>query len=115
MFELHDLIPYFLSISVICSFAYAAYFTRPSFDAGLVGASSKFIRVPLIPLVQQSAFPDRILHWLVRRLKRKESPDGESADCMSSFTTEMNRNERGGLDKTWNQTRHSPLFTNIAF
>ncbi|WP_188890189.1 hypothetical protein [Paenibacillus radicis (ex Gao et al. 2016)] len=114
VFELHEVIPYLLSISIICSFAYAAYFTRQSIEDNGGWSPERFIWVPLILLVHQVSSPDRTQHWLVRKVKRKESPDGESADCSSSLRNQEHT-QRGGFLWRQLQTKHSPFLKDTAF
>lgn len=104
--ELHDLIPYLFSISIICTFAYAAYFTHQAVNEGQGREQERFIWVPLIAPAEQVCDREQIHHWLARKIKRKESPDGDSADCSSSFADDYrNRKQRGGF--TWGKLMHS--------
>ncbi|MUT66565.1 hypothetical protein [Paenibacillus sp. NEAU-GSW1] len=85
MLELHDLFPYLFSISVICSFAYAAYFTHQALEWNADPSRSKVVRILLIPLVQQVDGSNRSPQWLISKTKRKESPDDDSSDCAASL------------------------------
>ncbi|MCM3627956.1 hypothetical protein M3194_11340 [Paenibacillus glycanilyticus] len=97
MLELQDLIPYFFSISILCSMAYLAYFAHQTVDAEFSPVLKRFIWEPLVPLVVVVSRLDKIQHWLARRIKRKEAPDGESADCHSSFVKiTQHEHKRGG-------------------
>lgn len=98
MLELQDLIPYFFSISILCSMAYLAYFVHQSVDAEFSTVQKRFIWEPVIPVVVIISRLDKIQHWLARRIKRKEAPDGDSADCHSSFVkvTTEHVHKRGG-------------------
>lgn len=106
MFELHDLIPYFFSISIICTFAYAAYFTSQTVEAAAGWEMDRFERQPLISIMDNVCDREQIHHWLARRIKRKEAPDGESADCRSSFVDDT-PDKRGGY--SWDKTMYSLL------
>ncbi|CAM3304499.1 hypothetical protein PALU110988_14850 [Paenibacillus lupini] len=114
--ELHDLIPYIFSISILCSIAYAAYFAHHSMDTEFNTIQKRIIWEPIVPIVVVIHRLGRIQHWLTRRIKRKEAPDGDSADCNSSFGNAIQHvHKRGGF--LWERrTMHSPLFLkNIEF
>ncbi|SFF21956.1 hypothetical protein SAMN05216378_5528 [Paenibacillus catalpae] len=97
MLELQDLIPYFFSISILCSMAYLAYFAHQSVDVEFSTVQKRFIWEPIVPLVVITSRLDKIQHWLARRIKRKEAPDGDSADCHSSFVkVTEHAHKRGG-------------------
>ncbi|MBD2868200.1 hypothetical protein [Paenibacillus arenilitoris] len=92
--ELHDVIPYLLSISLLytLAYAYATYVQDGHLDLWERSPVSEVLFASL-PLTLVRAVPIR--HWLARRVKRKESPDDDAADCRSSFVDDIS-NKRGG-------------------
>jgi hypothetical protein len=94
-FELHDIIPYLISISLLYSLAYA-YATHLHSGAYEYWERHKVVSIlyRLLPQVLIRSIPIR--HWLVRKVKRKESPDEDLADCSTSFVA-LFPNKRGGL------------------
>lgn len=107
MLELHDLIPYLFSISIICTFAYAAYFTSQSIESGAGRQLDRVVCEPLISVTEYQCDREQIHHWLARKTKRKEAPDGDSADCHSLFVDINTPDKRGGF--SWDKTMHSLL------
>jgi len=106
LLELHDLIPYLFSMSIICTFAYAAYFVYQSTDDTASWPVVQVIDVPHRSLLVAVRECEQIQHWLVRRIKRKESPDGDLTDCPSSFVHHQHQtNKRGGF--LWSIAGHS--------
>lgn len=97
MFELewHDIFPYLLSISLLCSFAYA-YAAHVNTNAYTFMEDSREVSLllPILPEALWRTIPIR--HWLVRREKRKESPDDDITDCKASFVR-ASSNKRGGF------------------
>ncbi|MFD1953304.1 hypothetical protein ACFSL6_03685 [Paenibacillus thailandensis] len=81
--ELHDLIPYLFSISIFASFAYAAYFFHRQGEEGALWLSETgHCRVLSAPR-RVAGMHGSLGLALIRCVKRKESPDGDSADCRS--------------------------------
>ncbi|WP_424766524.1 hypothetical protein [Paenibacillus sp. sgz302251] len=93
--ELHDLIPYLFSISLLYTLAYAyashrnteeyAYWERSQTDHMMIIVLPRLL-IRTIPIHQ----------WLVRKGRRKESPDDDITDCMASFVDVL-PNKRGGF------------------
>ncbi|WP_127531489.1 hypothetical protein [Paenibacillus kobensis] len=111
MFELHDIIPYLFSISVLCSFAYV-YFqwsTQPKVNpAGRERLQlAEAVRVAG-PIREWASYR----HELVRKVKRKEAPDEDASDCQSS-NAQLRSIIRGGKQCKL-QTRGS-LFNVVTF
>ncbi|MDQ0061838.1 hypothetical protein [Paenibacillus harenae] len=97
MFELewHDIFPYLLSISLLCSFAYAyATHVNKNAYAFMEGSREVSLLLPILPEALWRTIPIR--HRLVRREKRKESPDDDITDCISSFVRASSY-KRGGF------------------
>jgi hypothetical protein len=105
MFELHDIIPYLFSISVLCSFAYVYWWW--------IGSASQE-RHPSVQLVLSLAKPStpRVREWahlrhrLCRKVKRKEAPDDDTSNCSSSYEVTF-AIIRGGFDTLWPTKQHS--------
>jgi len=93
--ELHDIIPYLISISLLCSLAYA-YASHLHSGAYEYWERNQVVSVmySLLPQVLIRSIP--LHHWLVRKVKRKESPDDDIADCSNSFV-QLFSNKRGGF------------------
>lgn len=93
--ELHDLIPYLISISLLYTLAYS-YASHLNSEACWYVERSRAVTPALapLPLVLLRVIPLR--HWLVRKVKRKESPDDDISNCSSSFVTAFS-NKRGGF------------------
>ncbi|QAY67645.1 hypothetical protein [Paenibacillus protaetiae] len=81
LFELHDLIPYFFSISVIASFAYAAFLFRQHREISEIWHADASHRVLQDARQEAVSVREPLGRKLVRSIKRKESPDGDSSDC----------------------------------
>ncbi|WP_028608420.1 hypothetical protein [Paenibacillus harenae] len=93
--ELHDVIPYLFSISLLytLAYAYASYAQEGQLDFRQNSQESEVL-FTLLPQMLIRAVPIR--HWLARKVKRKESPDDDAADCFSSFVDACS-NKRGGF------------------
>jgi hypothetical protein len=93
--ELHDVIPYLFSISLLytLAYAYASHAHDVQLDF-LERHPAPEVLFTLMPQVLIRAVPIR--HWLARKVKRKESPDDDAADCFSSFADACS-NKRGGF------------------
>ena len=102
-FELHDLIPYVFSISILYSFAYlySAHVQTSIYKQWEQTKSEELMNVdtPMPPCRTEP-----IRHWLVRRVKRREAPDDDSSACISSFVC-LSLYERGGI--RWTRTMYS--------
>ncbi|NIK79081.1 hypothetical protein FHS15_004239 [Paenibacillus castaneae] len=94
-FELHDIIPYLISISLLCSLAYA-YASHLNISTHEHWESSQAIHFIFISLPQLLLRTIPIHRWLARKVKRKESPDDDIADCSASFVA-LFPNKRGGF------------------
>jgi hypothetical protein len=106
--EWHDIFPYLLSISLLCSFAYAyASHANTNAYAFTEGSIVVSLLLPLYPEALWRTIPIR--HWLVRREKRKESPDDDITDCKASFV-HASSNKRGGFTCKQTITMDSLLF-----
>jgi hypothetical protein len=93
--ELHDVIPYLFSISLLCSLAYAYASHLHSGDYEYWERNQVVITLYIsLPQVLIHAIP--LHHWLARKVKRKESPDDDIADCSASFVA-LFSNKRGGF------------------
>jgi len=94
--ELHDVVPYLFSISLLCSLAYA-------YASHLHSGAYEYLERSQVSNVLFIALPKQLLiqnvpihHWLARKVKRKESPDDDIADCSASFVA-LFSNKRGGF------------------
>ncbi|OMF37272.1 hypothetical protein BK133_06635 [Paenibacillus sp. FSL H8-0548] len=94
-FELHDIIPYLISISLLCSLAYA-YAAHLHSGAYEYWERHRVVSILYIALPQVLLRTVPLRHWLVRKVKRKESPDDDIADCSASFVA-LFSNKRGGF------------------
>jgi hypothetical protein len=93
--ELHDVIPYLFSISLLCTLAYAyASHAQDGQSDFWVSSQVSEVLIAVLPRVLTRTVPLR--HWLARKVKRKESPDDDAADCRSSFV-DASSNKRGGF------------------
>ncbi|WP_282936491.1 hypothetical protein [Paenibacillus sp. RC67] len=108
---IHEWIPYLISISLICSFTYVylAHFHEGAVE-GLFPVHHEW--VPILPKPEPIGNRVEKHHWLTRRVKRKEAPDGDSDDCYPSFGLK-NDIQRGGL--LWAITVHSPISKNTVY
>lgn len=93
--ELHDVIPYLFSISLLCSLAYA-YASHLHSGAYEYWERNQVVITLYISLPQVLIRTVPLRHWLVRKVKRKESPDDDIADCPASFVP-LFSNKRGGF------------------
>jgi len=99
-----DLIPYLISIGLICSLTYA-------YVAHLYVAVDHFLvpayrgRVAIVPHQERIVGRTEIHHWLTRSVKRKEAPDGDSGDCRSLIGIRTLPNQGGLL---WSSSMYSP-------
>ncbi|AJY74024.1 hypothetical protein [Paenibacillus beijingensis] len=108
MFELHEVMSYLFSIGILCSFAYLYYFRLPSAPQG-PGRYDREDSVCRLPGAQRLAVVRTIGEMLVRHMKRKEAPDGDSEGCHSSLTATIMRNEENDHEtKRWNSHRNTP-------
>ncbi|MFE5319470.1 hypothetical protein ACFQ88_12255 [Paenibacillus sp. NPDC056579] len=107
----HELLPYLFSIGIICSlgYVYAAFVHR-----GLTESRFRHNAVWIVhvPLPKQALGRRTMHHWLARKVKRKEAPEGDSDDYASSFG-HIQLTKRGGLQ--WKRTMDSPDLPNTAF
>lgn len=92
--ELHDLIPYIFSISILYSFAYL-YSAHVQAVVYKRWESARTETPPAATAAMPLSRPRPVQHWLTRRVKRKEAPDDDGSACMSSFVNES-FNKRGG-------------------
>lgn len=113
LLELHDLmssdlIPYLISIGLICSltYVYAAHL-YVAVDHFLVPAYRG--RVAIVPLQERIVGRTEIHHWLARSVKRKEAPDGDSGACHSLIGNRTLTNQGGLL---WSSSMYSPTIEN---
>ncbi|MCY7484043.1 MULTISPECIES: hypothetical protein [Paenibacillus] len=104
-----DLIPYLISIGLICSltYAYAAHL-YVAVDHFLVPAYRG--RVAIVLPQERIVGRTEIHHWLTRSVKRKEAPDGDSGDCHSLIGIRTLSNQGGLL---WSSSMYSPTNENI--
>ncbi|MDQ8736891.1 hypothetical protein [Paenibacillus sp. LHD-38] len=104
-FELHDVIPYLISISLLCSlaFAYASHLHSGAYE---YWERDQVVKVLYIAMPQVLIRTVPLHHWLARKVKRKESPDDDIADCNASFVAPF-LNKRGGF--LWKRTMYSLL------
>jgi hypothetical protein len=93
--ELHDLIPYLISICLLYTLVYSCgAFMRSEGHEHWQQDQTSLVVMIVIPHRLLSLVPVR--HWLVRKVKRKESPDDDSSACISSFAAAP-ANKRGGF------------------
>jgi hypothetical protein len=93
--ELHDVIPYLISISLLYSLAYV-YASHLHTGAYEYWERNQVINILYISLPQIMTHTVPLHHWLARKVKRKESPDDDIADCSASFAQKLS-NKRGGF------------------
>ncbi|MGO4545242.1 hypothetical protein AB4Z29_10610 [Paenibacillus sp. 2TAB23] len=94
-FELHDIMPYLISLSLLCSLAFA-YASHLQNDAHEHWERDEVISIMYLSMPQVLIRTVPLHHWLARKVKRKESPDDDIADCKSSFVPVLS-NKRGGF------------------
>lgn len=94
-FELHDIMPYLISLSLLCSLAFA-YASHLQTDAHEHWERDEVISILYLSMPQVLIRTVPLHHWLARKVKRKESPDDDIADCLSSFVPVLS-NKRGGF------------------
>ncbi|MFC6456432.1 hypothetical protein [Paenibacillus vulneris] len=107
---IHEWIPYLISISVICTFTYAylAHLHEGTTE-GLFPVHHDW--VPVLPMPMPDGHRVEQHHWLTRKVKRKEAPDGDLEDCYSSLGVKTIIQRGGPL---W-PTMHSPFSKNTAY
>lgn len=93
--ELHDVIPYLFSISLLYTLAYA-YASHLHSGASEYWEWNQVVSILFIALPRVLIRTVPIHHWLARKVKRKESPDDDIADCSASFA-QLFSNKRGGF------------------
>ncbi|MNZ70035.1 hypothetical protein D3C78_883540 [compost metagenome] len=93
--ELHDVIPYLFSISLLCSlaYAYASHLNVGEIEYWKRSLTAA-VSIIILPRVIIRVVP--IQHWLARKVKRKESPDDDISACKSSFVS-VSSYKRGGF------------------
>jgi hypothetical protein len=94
-FELHDIVPYLISLSLLCSLAFA-FATHLHLDVYAYWERSQTLTVMFVLTPQVLIRTVPLHHWLARKVKRKESPDDDIADCSASFVA-LFSNKRGGF------------------
>ncbi|MCL6459772.1 MAG: hypothetical protein K6T85_17395 [Gorillibacterium sp.] len=101
MFEFQEILPYFLSLCMLCSVAYV-FVAR--LYAGAPGYYQRQASEPVRlqrPLLSTAHSVPIHLH-LARIIKRKESPDDDSTDCTSPL---VSINKPYGEDKHADESR----------
>jgi hypothetical protein len=111
LFELQEVIPYLMSISVICSFAYICFSCMPA-AAIREWAIVRIVWTPVKKLKRRAFGSVEIHRRLVRKVKRKEASDEDSADCSASFD-DKHLIKRGGF--IWRKAVHSITLDGFVF
>ncbi|WP_145048479.1 MULTISPECIES: hypothetical protein [Paenibacillus] len=107
MFELHELLPYIFSIGLIftVSYAYIAHL-HCGMTEYWIGDRAGDGLDPILPAL--SLHSQYRTEDLSRMVRRREAPDEDEPDCVSSLI-ERRTNQRGGYIWINNQTRDSLL------
>ncbi|QDY82476.1 hypothetical protein FQU75_03110 [Paenibacillus polymyxa] len=98
MFELQDLLPYLLTIGLLCTvtYTYLAH-SHGSIDECWVEGGP--VRSHASPLMPMSARGQDMPVRLARHIRRKEAPDEDASDC-SPLLNDGTVNQRGGTYET---------------
>ncbi|WP_168123048.1 hypothetical protein [Paenibacillus sp. HB172176] len=106
--ELQELLPYLLSISLFCTvaYAYASHFNT-TVQTNWEQEPAAVIIAVLHP--QWIIMSTVIQRWLVRHVKRKESPDSDETDCKASFAHRITNKRGGSLCLTIVQSHLRPI------
>ncbi len=94
-FELHDIMPYLISLSLLCSLAFA-YASHLQSDEHEYWERDQVVSILYLSMPQVLIRTVPLHHWLARKVKRKESPDDDISDCSASFVSLLS-NKRGGF------------------
>ncbi|MFC4779084.1 hypothetical protein ACFO9Q_20015 [Paenibacillus sp. GCM10023252] len=106
LMELLEVIPYFVVANVVCSFAFLYLGRVHAHRYEGAGGDHPFRFIPTIKLPSQVSHWGEVQEWLARLLRRKEGPDDDSAELLSSYAAMSHKLRRGGA--LWARTLDSP-------